>query len=293
MKRSLFRVLPMLLMAFLLLSGTVSAAVGYLGPAATYTEEAAILFFGAQETFTPMKTVQETLAGVKSGEFRYAVVPVENTVGGPVYNYLDSVITDPAFVVVGAVDLPIRQTLMAVPGAVLGDIKTILSHPQGIAQGKDWLKANLPDAKLIEVSSTAEGARKVAEDGDKSVAAIASPQAAVTYRLDVLAKQIEVTKTNVTRFWVVSLKPFQTFGQTRTALAAQGPAQALPGLLRDLDRAGFSLVSVHDRPARTLLGEYLYAMEFVGNGRNDAFGEVLAKHAGKFSLRVLGTYDVK
>jgi len=141
-----------------------------------------------------MKTVPETLAGVKSGEFQYAVVPIENMVGSPVYNYLDGVISDPAFVVVGEVNLPIRQTLMVVPG---------------IAQGKDWLKANLSDAKLIEVSSTAEGARKVAESGDKSIAAIASPQAAVTYKLDVMAKQIEVTQTNVTRFWIVTRKLFQ------------------------------------------------------------------------------------
>ena len=180
MKKMSMRMFLVLVVLVVALTGTVSADVGYLGPAATYTEEASILFFGDKETFVPMKTVPETLAGVKSGEFRYAVVPIENTVGGPVFNYLDAVINDPAFVVVGEVNLPIRQTLMVVPGTVLSDIKTVLSHPQGIAQGKDWLKANLPDAKLIEVPSTAEGARRVAEGQDKSVAAIASPQAAVT-----------------------------------------------------------------------------------------------------------------
>ena len=293
MKKASVQVFAVLAAMILLLSGTVSASVGYLGPAATYTEEASILFFGDKETFVPMKTVPETLAGVKSGEFQYAVVPIENTVGGPVYNYLDGVISDPAFVVVGEVNLPIRQTLMVVPGTVLSDIKTILSHPQGIAQGKDWLKANLPEAKLIEVSSTAEGARKVAESGDKSVAAIASPQAAVTYKLDVLAKQIEVTKTNVTRFWIVTLKPFQKFGQTRTALTAQGPAAAFPGFLRDVEKAGYKLVSVHDRPAKTLLGEYIFVVELDGDGRREALGEVLSKHAATLKISVLGGYDIK
>ena len=293
MKKMSVRVVTVIATLILLLSGTVSANVGYLGPAATYTEEAAILFFGDQEIFVPMKTVQQTLAGVKSGEFRYAVVPIENTVGGPVYNYLDGVINDPMFVVVGEINLPIRQTLMAVPGTVLSDVKTILSHPQGIAQGKDWLKANLPDVTLIEVSSTAEGARKVAEGGDKSIAAIASPQAAVTYKLDVLAKQIEVTKTNVTRFWVVTLKPFQRFGQTRTALTAQGNAAGLPGLLRDIERSGYKLVSVHDRPAKTLLGDYVFVVELGGDGRRAALDEVLAKHAGSMKSRVIGSYDIK
>ena len=293
MKKMSMRMFLVLAVLVVTLTSSVSADVGYLGPAATYTEEASILFFGDKETFVPMKTVPETLAGVKSGEFRYAVVPIENTVGGPVFNYLDAVINDPAFVVVGEVNLPIRQTLMVVPGTVLSDIKTVLSHPQGIAQGKDWLKANLPDAKLIEVPSTAEGARRVAEGQDKSVAAIASPQAAITYKLAVLAKQIEVTKTNVTRFWVVTLKPFQKFGQTRTALVAQGSAAALPKLLRDIDAAGYKLVSLHDRPAKTLLGEYVFVVELAGDGRREALAEVLAKHSVSMKSRMLGSFDVK
>jgi prephenate dehydratase len=293
MNKHSLRVFLVLAILILSLSGTVSAAVGYLGPAATYTEEAAILFFGDKETFVPQKTVPETLAGVKDGTFQYAVVPIENTVGGPVYNYLDAVIGDPAFVVVGEINLPIRQTFMVAPGASLADIKVVLSHPQGIAQGKDWLKANLPDAKLIEVSSTAEGARKVAEEGDKSVAAIASPQAAVTYKLDVLAKQIEVTRTNVTRFWVVTLKLFQKYGASRTALIAQGNAADLPGLLKGLERSGYKLVSIHDRAAKTLLGEYAFVIELEGDGRRDTLNETINAAAASLKVRVLGSYDVK
>ena len=97
MKKQWFRVFIIVTALVLMLAGTVSAEVGYLGPAATYTEEASILFFGDKETLVPMKTVPETLAGVKDGIFRYAVVPIENTVGGPVYNYLDAVIGDPGF----------------------------------------------------------------------------------------------------------------------------------------------------------------------------------------------------
>ena len=293
MRKRYAQVIILVVTMVALLAGTVSAEVGYLGPAATYTEEASILFFGDKETLVPVKTVPDALAGVKDGTFQYAVVPIENTVGGPVFNYLDAVIGDSMFTVVGEVNLPIRQTFMAVPGAAIGDIKTVLSHPQGIAQGKDWLKTNLPDAKLVEVSSTAEGARRVAEGNDKSVAAIAAPQAAITYKLDVLAKQIEVTKTNVTRFWVVALKPFQKFGQTRTAIVATGSATALPGLLGDLKNAGYRLVSVHDRPAKTLLGEYVYVIELDGDGRKPALAETVAKQAGTLKIRVLGSYDMK
>ena len=287
------KILIMLAVLTVLGTGTGYAAVGYLGPAATYTEEASILFFGDKETFQPMKTVPETLAGLKDGTFTYAVVPVENTVGGPVYNYLDSVISDPAFVVVGEINLPIRQTLMGLPGTTFADIKTVLSHPQGIAQGRDWLKKNLPEAKLVEVASTAEGARKVAEGLDKSVAAIAAPQAALTYQLEVLAKELEVTKTNVTRFWVVTIKPFQKFGQSRTILVAEGKAMSLPQLMRDFDRAGYKMISVHDRPLKTLLGEYTYVIELEGDGRKEVFAEILARQTGGMKFRSLGTFDAK
>lgn len=289
------RLVALLFAAFtvFLSGGTALAEVSYLGPAGTYSEEATIVYFGEQEKTVPAETVSDALQLVMDGTCAYAVIPQENTIGGPVYKYIDTFLQNDKLVIVGEVNLPIRQTLMVVPGTVLSDIKTVLSHPQGIAQGKDWLKANLPDAKLIEVPSTAEGARRVAEGQDKSVAAIASPQAAVTYKLAVMAKQIEVTKTNVTRFWVVTLKPFQKFGQTRTALVAQGSATALPKLLRDIDVAGYKLVSLHDRPAKTLLGEYVFVVELAGDGRREALAEVLAKHSVSMKSRMLGSFDVK
>ena len=269
------------------------ADVGYLGPAATYTEEAARLWFGPGETYAPRKTVPEVLAGLKQGALSYAVVAVENTVGGPVNDYVDAVIADPAFVVIGEVDLPIHQTLMALPGATLADIHTVISHPQGLAQSREWLQRNLPTAKLIEATSTAEGARQVAEQKDKSVAAIAPPPAAHTYKLAVLAKELEVTRNNVTRFWVVTTKPLQKYGKSRTALMADGNAAALPALLHDLDSGGFKLVSVQSRPLKTLLGEYKYIIELAGDGRQENLARILARQNGRLTIRVLGEFEAK
>lgn len=283
----------MILTLLLLVCSTALANVSYLGPAGTYTEEATILFFGPQETITPVPTVAASLARLKAGECRYAVVPVENTIGGPVYNYLDAVVNDPAFVVVGQIDLPIRQTLLALPGAKLAEIKTILSHPQGIAQSRDWLKANLPDAKLIEVNSTAEAARRVAEAGDLAAAAIAASRTADVYSLNILATDLQYTDTNVTRFWVVTLKSNQTTGGDKAAIVVKGPLNLVAKLLASLDAGGYRLVAVHDRPTQTRLGEYQVIIQVAADNPKTTLEQILAKQSPSLTCRLLGRFAAK
>lgn len=280
------------LVLLLLLTSTAFASVSYLGPAGTYTEEATILYFGEQESIIPVKTVPEALNLVKSGQSQYAVVPIENTIGGPVYNYLDSIVNDADFVVTGEIDLPIRQTLLALPGASLNEIRTVMSHPQGIAQSKDWLKAYLPAAKLIEVSSTAEAAKRVSETGDKTVAAIAASRTAQVYGLTILATDLQYTRDNITRFWVVSLKQNQFQGGQHSALVVQGPAKYLPALLTAINREGFKVVSLHDEPAKTILGEYIYVVEFTG-GKPGELTKICNNYANNLKIRFLGSFDAK
>lgn len=275
------------------LSGSALAAVSYLGPAGTYTEEATVLYFGPGETAVPVATVAQSLAQLKAGECQYAVVPVENTIGGPVYSYLEAVVRDESFVIIGEVNLPIRQTLLGVPGATVADIKTVLSHPQGIAQSRDWLKANLPGVKVIEVSSTAEAARKVAELGDPSVAAIAASRTASVYSLDILATNLQYTDINVTRFWVVTLKQYQKNGKGKVALLVRGPIGKLPAFLADLDRKGYKVVTLHDLATKEKLGEYLFVVELAGGNPQDLAEQLAVKKPADLTVRVLGVYDSK
>ena len=152
--------------------------VAYLGPAGTYTEEAAQFFFRGGETLIPKETVNDAIADLLSGAADRAVIPQENTVGGAVVNYLDALIDAEDAFVVGEVVLPISQTLMGVPGAELEDIRTVCSHAQGLAQSAQWRSEHLPDARTEEMASTAAAASYVAETGDKAVAAVAAPGAA-------------------------------------------------------------------------------------------------------------------
>ena len=283
------------LLAFIfsiIMSVSAFADVSYLGPAGTYTEEAAIKFFGDTEKYIPVSTVPGTLEKIKSGECQYAVVPVENTIGGVVYNYMDAVLADAQFAIVGEVQLPIRQTLLALHNASLQDITTVLSHPKGIAQSKSWLQTNLPKAKIVEVSSTAEAAKRVAEGQDKSVAAIAASRTSVVYDLAILANDLQYTDTNVTRFWVVTRKENAATSGEKSVLSITGSVNEFSQLLAELNKKNYTLFAIHDRPTKVKIGEYLFVVELIGPGKQP-LDKVCASFNDKLKITKLGTFSVK
>ena len=164
----------------------------------------------------------------------YAVIPQENTIGGAVTDYVDTLIALSGVSVAGEVELPINQNLLTMPDAFLDDIKVVYSHKQGIAQGREWLEKNLPDAQVIEVSSTAEGAKMVSQQKDKGCAAIASAGCADVYGLKIMAANIQNNDNNKTRFYVLSKDKPGTAANDRFAFVAKGDASLLPKLMSQI-----------------------------------------------------------
>ena len=254
----------LLCLSMLAAAGLAEASrVSYLGPAGTYTEEAARCFFQGGEALVPKETVDEAVADVLSGEADCAVIPQENTLGGAVVNYLDALIGAEDAFVVGEVILPISQTLMGVPGATLADIQSVCSHAQGLAQSAQWRSENLPDAATWEMASTAAAASFVAETGDKTIAAVAAPGAAALYGLEVLAENVQITGTNMTRFYVLSREALEGDGQTRAVFVATCQGSRIDDIIVGLRDAGLELVALHDRPEGSGLGMYHYVIETV------------------------------
>ncbi len=244
-----------------------SGAVSYLGPEGTYTQEALKCFFGAEGDYRPQKTVADAVRQILEGNCTYAVIPQENTIGGPVYDYVDELLSHDDLQIIGEVELPIRQALLVREGCTLGQITTVYSHKQGIAQSRDWLSEHLPQAKIIEVSSTAEGARMVTESEKADCAAVASVGAAEVYGLTVLEENIQQNDKNQTRFFILSAgKADKTATGERMVFSAEGSAKDLPKLIAQLEKAGMTLVGIHDRPAKTTLGSYIYLIECKNQG---------------------------
>ena len=253
--------LALLGLATAIAEGADAARVSYLGPAGTYTEEAAQFFFQGGEALNPKETVNDAIADLLSGEADFAVIPQENTVGGAVVNYVDALIGAVDAFVVGEVVLPISQTLMGVPGATLSDIQTVCSHAQGLTQSAQWRSENLPDAVTKEMASTAAAASYVAETGDKSIAAVAAPGAAALYGLEVLAENVQITDANKTRFYVLSRQGLEGDGLTRAVFVATCEANRIDDIIVRLHDAGLEMVALHDRPEGSALGSYHYVIE--------------------------------
>lgn len=267
-----------------------TAVVSYLGPEGTYTEAACEKFFEQKGTYIPYETVDLAVQALCDGGSSYAVIPQENTIGGAVIDYIDTLIAQDGVSVVGEVELPIDQNLLALKGAELSGIKTVYSHKQGIAQGREWLAHNLPDADVIEVASTAEGARMVAEGGDSSAAAIASAGAAGVYGLEILAANIQNNDKNKTRFYVLSAGEPATAEADRLCFIVTGSADELPELMDRMEDMDITLITIHDRPQKTELGQYYYLMECADMSYDDYLR--LTEKSG-FEFRYLGSFDVR
>ena len=235
--------------------------VSFLGPEGTYTEEAAQFWFRDGESLVPEETVGDAIESVEAGEADYAVIPQENTLGGAVVNYVDALIAADDVYVAGEVILPISQTLMGLPGTSLEDIQTVCSHTQGLTQSARWLSENLPDAQTTEMASTAAAASYVAEQQDPSVAAIAAPGAAPLYGLEVLAENVQITDANKTRFYVLAPEPVEGEDLTRAVFIATCEGSRIDDVIIAVREAGLEMVSLHDRPEGSQLGQYHYVIE--------------------------------
>lgn len=268
-------------------------SVAYLGPEGTYSEQAAVRQFGHAAQTRPCASLEEVFRQVEAGHCQYAVVPVENSLGGSVAPTLDLLLSTPLRIC-GELHLRIRQQLMAAnPDLALGAIRRIYSHTQSLAQCQGWLNAHLPQAERIPVASNAEAAQRAA--AEPTSAAIAGTLAAERYQLALLARDIEDSQDNTTRFLVLGSQAVPPSGRDRTSLVvstANRPG-AIHGLLAPLAAHGVSMTRLESRPSRTGLWEYLFFIDLEGHAQDPAVAQALAELAQQAAfLKILGAYPV-
>ncbi len=263
--------------------------VAFLGPAGTFTEEAAQKHFGRAVQNRPLGAIDEVFREVESGNAHFGVVPVENSTEGVINHTLDMFMVSP-LKVCGEVELPIHHCLLS-RGADLKTAKRVLSHQQSLAQCREWLDANLPGVERVAVSSNAEAARLVS--GDDSALAIASESAARLYGLTVLAANIEDRPDNTTRFLVVGKLDSPPSGNDKTSLLLSGRnvPGALQRLLAPLARHGINMTRIESRPSREKPWEYVFFVDVEGHARDRKMQsalKVLEKEAA--FVKWLGSY---
>ena len=269
--------------------------VAYLGPAGTFSEEAALRFFGSSIAHVPCGSFDEVFKATAAGSAEYGVVPVENSTEGVVTRSLDLLLTTPLHIV-GEISLMVRHHLLRASSSLEG-IEVVMAHPQALAQCQQWLTTHLPHAERRAVSSNAEGARLAATE--PTWAAIASERAGATFGLHLAARAIQDDTFNRTRFVVVCLPDTlpapQASGRDCTSLVVSVPNR--PGAVHDmlvpLKQHGVSMTRFESRPARSGQWEYFFYIDLQGHPSEPHVKAALADLQNLCAFyKVLGTYPL-
>ncbi len=269
--------------------------VAYLGPAGTFSEEAAIQFFGSSIEHVPCTSFDEVFRAATAGTAEYGVVPVENSTEGVVSRSLDLLRHSPLHIV-GEVSLMVRHNLLRLSDSLEG-IEVVFAHPQALAQCQGWLTTHLPHVERRAASSNAEGARLATTH--PAWAGIAGARAATQFSLHTAAHAIQDDAFNRTRFAVVclphTLPAPPASGKDCTSLVVSVPNR--PGAVHDilvpLKTHGVSMTRFESRPARSGQWEYYFYIDLQGHPSQAHVKAALADLQQLCAFyKVLGTYPV-
>lgn len=277
--------------------------IAYLGPEGTFTEAALIrmahegMLPGGDPSaeVTPLSTDSPTaaLAAVRSGDADYACVPIENSIEGSVLPTLDSLAAGAELQIFAELTLDVAFTIVVRPGVGQAEVKTVAAFPVASAQVRNWLAANLPDARLVPANSNAAAANDVAEG--RADAGVSTALAAKRYGLSALASDVVDEPNARTRFVLAGppAPPPPRTGADRTSvvLELENVPGALVSAMAELAIRDIDLTRIESRPTRKKLGTYIFFLDCVGHIDDDAVAEALkALHRRCADVRYLGSW---
>ena len=267
--------------------------IGYLGPAGTFSEQAALLYVQkCPGELIPYSDVPELIMAVQNGALHGAVVPIGNVLEGTVNITIDTLAHEADLKITAEQVLAVHQCLIAQDGVDKSEVKEIVSHPQALAQCRHFLHAHFPGVPVRAVNSTAAGAMEV-KNSSLPIAAIANRRAAEIFGLNILMENIEDISNNCTRFVVLSHEDVPPTGRDKTSIVfsvSDKPGSLLKALSIFAD-LGINLTKIESRPMRTQLGEYLFFVDFEGHARDETAARALdALKAMSTYFKHLGSY---
>lgn len=236
--------------------------VAFLGPLFSFTHQAALKFFGAGAEFSPVSSIGSVFEEVERRQCDFGVVPVENSTDGRVVDALET-FTHSQVKICGEVELPIHHTLMA--NCSRSEIQTVFSKPQALSQCRHWLARHLPGVRFEESTSTAAAAQIASST--PHAAAVASVLAAKAYGLEVLAPEIEDSRSNVTRFVILGTEdaPKSLKSKTTLMFELKHESGALADAMAIFKRNRINLTWIESFPQPQEHGKYLFFVDLEGH----------------------------
>ncbi|HIH69830.1 prephenate dehydratase [Methermicoccus shengliensis] len=261
---------------------------GVLGPVGSFSHAAAMRT-RPDGTLVFFETISDVFEAVERGEVDEGIVPMENSLEGSVGETLDCLLSHRVYMV-GEYVLEVRHNLLSL-APTLEDVRTVLSHPQALAQCRGFLR-RLGGVKVVATSSTSEAARMAALD--PSAAAIASVEAAAHYGLKVLMSDIQDDESH-TRFVSIAKKPLrEVHGPAKTSIALflkRDRPGALYEILGEFAKRSINLTRIESRTRRRALGEYYFFIDLEGQLGDCRVRDALSAIAECTDvMHVLGSY---
>lgn len=265
--------------------------VVYQGVEGAYSQAAMKAYFGDHITSVHVKEWRDAMEAIAEGSADFAVLPIENSTAGSVSDMYDLLVEFENYIV-GEQIIPVKHALLGVPGAALEDIKTVYSHPQALAQCREYLEQHR-EWKQSPLENTAVAAKKVAQEGDKSQAAIASAFAGELFGLSVLADQIYSSETNSTRFIIVTNQRIFQMDAGKISICFELPHSSgtLYNILSHFIYNNLNMTKIESRPISGRNWEYRFFVDFEGNLSDGAVKNALRgiREEAK-NMKILGNY---
>ncbi len=268
-----------------------SPNVCFFGAEGSYSEIAAIRYFGEEVQRFSVDSFAGVLETLVDDQADYAVLPIENSSTGAIAAVLD-LLGKYGYSIVGEVNLAIRHCLLGKKGVKLTEISKVYSHEQGILQSQSFLNSiGSPETEVCH--STAQSAKLVAELEDMTVAAIAGVQNAELYGLEILAENINNNDTNTTRFAVVAKCPEITGDCDKISIAFTLPHESgeLHRVMSCFARGGLNLLKLESRPIQNQRFEYMFFVDYTGNLLDEKVRQVTDEVIAETQeFKLLGNY---
>jgi prephenate dehydratase len=266
--------------------------LAFLGPAGTFGEEAA-LKYAPDAGMLPFPSHAAVAAAVESGMADMGIVAIENLINGSVAESLDILIHETTLKIQAEVVIPVVHNLIAKPGTRADQVQVIFSHTQALGQCRKFIERCFPKAQVEAALSTTEAVDlALSRDGD--AAGISTARAAELRGAEIIARGIQDSDANVTRFLVLGRGQPAPTGRDRTSIAftfGEDKPGALAGVLSEFSEAGINCTKIESRPTKSTFGEYVFLIDFEGHAEDQKGHDVLAAIAplcGK--LMVFGSY---
>ncbi len=258
--------------------------VCFLGPKGSFSHKAAVEVFSHYAELIPCKSFRELFDAVEGGKSDFSILPIDNSLAGPVGEVLDLLLERDVYIVGESYE---KIDLCLLSGRDLGEIKEVYSHPHALEQCREYVADRLQNVRLIKVDSTSTAGQLAKEKGE---GAIGSELLSEIYGLKVIDRSIQDRKNNYTRFIVISRKKVKG-DKSSLIFSVKNVPGALYKALEPFAKRQIDLSSIHSRPVKIKPWEYIFFMDFKGSSDNPQVKEALSE-LEEFSIFVkfLGSY---